>query len=205
VFLAEDTRLNRKVALKILPADVAANEDRMRRFVQEAKSASALNHPNIITIYDIGSADGIDFIAMEFVAGKTLDRCISRHGLRLDEALKYSTHVIFHSNIWRTAAPLLDGRPSTGDRESLKLVKSAAPLISSTRADSAPQFSPDGKRIAFMSNRSGNDEIWVCDSDGSNSIQLTSFDGPNVTTPRWSPDGDELPLTPMQKGSSMSG
>jgi len=127
VYKALDGRLDRLVALKVLPPQKVADSDRKRRFVKEAKAASALNHPNIITIYDIGSADGIDFIAMEFVAGKTLDRCIPRHGLRLDEALKYSTHVIFHSNIWRTAAPLLDGRPSTGDRESLKLVKSAAP------------------------------------------------------------------------------
>jgi Tol biopolymer transport system component len=52
-----------------------------------------------------------------------------------------------------------------------------------------PQFSPDGKRIAFVSDRSGKAEIWACDSDGSNSIQLTSFRGPSVTTPRWSPDG----------------
>ena len=116
-----------------------------------------------------------------------VDAAISRRGQRLAY-----THVIFHSNIWRMAAPILDGRPSSGDRESLKLVKNAAPLISSTRADSAPQFSPDGKRIAFMSNRSGNMEVWVCDSDGSNSIQLTSFNGPNVTTPRWSPDGGRI-------------
>jgi hypothetical protein len=72
VYLTEDTKLNRKVALKILPADVAANEDRMRRFVQEAKSASALNHPNIITIYEIDQVDSLHFIASEFIDGQTL-------------------------------------------------------------------------------------------------------------------------------------
>src|SRR5881397_4048611 len=79
VYLAQDTKLDRKVALKILPADVAAHHDRMRRFIQEAKAASALNHPNIITIYEIdegGSSptvrEGVHFIASEFIDGETL-------------------------------------------------------------------------------------------------------------------------------------
>src|SRR5881296_1566824 len=72
VYLAQDTKLDRKVALKILPADVAANLERMRRFVQEAKSASALNHPNIITIHEIDQTDSVHFIATEFIDGETL-------------------------------------------------------------------------------------------------------------------------------------
>src|SRR5213593_5251452 len=72
VYLAKDTKLDRKVALKILPADVASHHDRMRRFVQEAKAASALNHPNIITIYEIDESDSITFIATEFIDGETL-------------------------------------------------------------------------------------------------------------------------------------
>jgi eukaryotic-like serine/threonine-protein kinase len=72
VYLAQDTKLDRRVALKILPADLAANQDRMRRFVQEAKAADALNHPNIAHIYEIGESDGTNFIAMEFVDSKTL-------------------------------------------------------------------------------------------------------------------------------------
>jgi eukaryotic-like serine/threonine-protein kinase len=67
VYLAQDTKLDRNVALKILPADLAANQDRMRRFVQEAKAASALNHPNIITIYEIDETASGHFIATEFV------------------------------------------------------------------------------------------------------------------------------------------
>src|SRR5712691_2094600 len=72
VYLAQDTKLDRKVALKILPADVAAHPDRMKRFVQEAKAASALNHPNIITIHEIDETDSGHFIATEFIDGETL-------------------------------------------------------------------------------------------------------------------------------------
>src|SRR6185503_8152219 len=73
VYKARDTRLERLVAIKVLPPDKLADPDRKRRFVQEAKAASALNHPNIVTIYEIGSENGVDYLAMEFVAGKTLD------------------------------------------------------------------------------------------------------------------------------------
>lgn len=72
VYLAEDTLLDRKIALKILPAEFAANTERMSRFVREAKSASALNHPNIITIHEIGTAGSTHFIASEYIEGETL-------------------------------------------------------------------------------------------------------------------------------------
>ena len=93
VYKARDTRLNRFVTLKLLPADKIADEERLRRFTQEARTASGLNHPNIITIHDIASEDGVQFMVMEFVAGKTLDQVIPRKGMRLAEVLKIGAQI----------------------------------------------------------------------------------------------------------------
>ena len=93
VYRARDPRLNREVAIKVLPADRVSDEDRRRRFVQEAHAASALNHPHIITIHEIESANGHDFIVMEYVRGKSLDALIPRHGLRLGEVLRIAIPV----------------------------------------------------------------------------------------------------------------
>src|SRR5260370_14986369 len=92
VYLAQDTKLDRKVALKILPAELAANQDRMRRFVQEAKAAAALNHPNIAHIYEIGESEGTNFIAMEFVDGKTLREKIHHERTELRRLLRFLQH-----------------------------------------------------------------------------------------------------------------
>ena len=93
VYLAQDMRLDRKVALKILPADVASNRDRMERFIREAKSAAALSHPNIAQIFEIGEHDGTHFIAMEFVEGVTLREKIHRERTELRKLLRYLQHV----------------------------------------------------------------------------------------------------------------
>lgn len=93
VYKARDTHLDRFAALKVLPPEKVSDPDRKRRFIQEAKAASALNHPNIVHIYDIDQVDGIDFIAMEYVPGKTLDQTIPRKGLRLRESLKYAVPI----------------------------------------------------------------------------------------------------------------
>ncbi len=93
VYLAQDTSLERTVALKILPADMAASEQRMGRFIQEAKTASALNHPNIITIYEIGRAESVLFIATEFIEGETLRERLATTSLTILEALDISVQI----------------------------------------------------------------------------------------------------------------
>ena len=93
VYKARDTHLDRRVAIKVLPADKVADPGRKQRFVQEAKAASALNHPNIVTIYDIRSQDGTDFIVMEYIEGKTLDQLIAPKGMRPAQALKYAVQI----------------------------------------------------------------------------------------------------------------
>ncbi|MDQ6706870.1 MAG: protein kinase [Acidobacteriota bacterium] len=93
VYKARDTHLDRFVALKVLPPERVADPERKRRFVLEAKSASALNHPNIVHIYDIANVDGVDYIAMELVEGKTLGDAIGHVGLRTDQVLKYGLQI----------------------------------------------------------------------------------------------------------------
>ena len=93
VYRARDTHLDRFVALKVLPPERVSDVERQRRFVQEAKAASALNHPNIVTIHDIATDQGVTFMAMELIEGKTLTEAIPRQGLRLGEALNYAVQV----------------------------------------------------------------------------------------------------------------
>src|SRR2546422_4124384 len=93
VYLAEDTRLGRKVALKVLPAQFTREAERIRRFQQEARAASALNHPNIITIYEIGEIDSLHFIATEFIEGETLRRHLAGKQMKITEALQVATKV----------------------------------------------------------------------------------------------------------------
>ncbi len=112
-----------------------------------------------------------------------LDPALSSRG-----DLAYS-EVIFDVNIW--------GFDLSGPEKS---ASEPAPLIASTFLDHVPQFSPDGKKIAFASYRSGNAEIWVCDADGSSPFQLTSFGGPDCSSPRWSPDSREIAFVFNQAG-----
>jgi serine/threonine protein kinase/tetratricopeptide (TPR) repeat protein len=92
VYLAQDTKLNRKVAIKILPSKLASDHDRMRRFMQEAQAAAALNHPNIAHIYEIGESENTHFIAMEFIDGLTLREMIHGGQADLAKLLRYLQH-----------------------------------------------------------------------------------------------------------------
>jgi len=91
------------------------------------------------------------------------------------------------SDLWRVELPAVAGPSDGHDR-----VLAPTRVLSSSRMDAMPDFSPDGKRVAFCSNRSGSMEIWVADADGTNTRQVTSFDGPQALLPRWSPDGTQI-------------
>src|SRR5204862_1631157 len=93
VYLANDTQLHRSVAVKVLPAQLAADADRMRRFNQEATAAASLNHPNIAHVYEIGADNGLNFIAMEFVDGLTLRDKIHKEQTELSKLLRHLQHV----------------------------------------------------------------------------------------------------------------
>src|SRR5262245_25251874 len=92
VFLAEDVRLGRKVAIKFLPAPFMRNEDRVRRFIQEARAASALNHPNIVTIHEFGESQAGSFIVMEFIQGRTL-RAVMEKSLPPQEVIRLGVQI----------------------------------------------------------------------------------------------------------------
>ena len=106
VYRAMDIRLDRPVAIKVLPEEAVANADRKRRFVQEANAASALNHPNIITIHEIDEADSINFIATEFIDGETLRERMRSAPMKLGEALDVAIQT----------ASALAAQPAAGDR-----------------------------------------------------------------------------------------
>src|SRR5688572_16250076 len=98
VYSAFDTRLNRQVALKLLPADFARDEDRVRRFEQEARATSALNHPNILTVYDIGTASpelgGAPFIVAELLEGEELRATLNEGALAPRKAIEYARQMV---------------------------------------------------------------------------------------------------------------
>ena len=118
--------------------------------------------------------------------GRALRPTVARKGNRMAY-----TNVNFTSEIWRAELPSGGLKPSP-----------PAKFITSTELEEGPQYSPDGRRIVFQSTRTGNYEIWRCDADGSNLVQLTHFDGPLTGTPRWSPDGREIVFDSRPVGHS---
>jgi len=93
VYRARDQRLERDVAIKVLPAHLSSDQQLHARFKSEAKSLSALQHPNICVVYDVGTQDGLDFMVMEYVSGQTLAELIPSGGLPTDVALKYAVQI----------------------------------------------------------------------------------------------------------------
>src|SRR5580658_7938066 len=93
VYRARDTRLDRTVAVKVLPEHIARREDLRARFEREARAVASLNHPNICTLYDIGTQDGAGYMVMEYMEGETLAARIEKGALPLDQALKFATQI----------------------------------------------------------------------------------------------------------------
>jgi len=93
VYLAEDSRLDRKVALKILPDHLSERADLRERFEREARAVSSLNHPHICTLYDIGEQDGIHFLVMEHLEGETLAARLEKGALPLEQTLEYAIQI----------------------------------------------------------------------------------------------------------------
>src|SRR6267143_871029 len=150
VYRARDTRLERTVAIKILPQQVSNDAVRKQRFEREAKTISSLNHSHICVLYDVGSQDGVDYLVMECVEGETLAKRLEKGPLSLEQILKYGTQMadaldkahragIVHrdlkpGNIMLTAtgAKLLD----------FGLAKAAAPLVSGATLTAAVPTTP---------------------------------------------------------------
>jgi serine/threonine-protein kinase len=140
VYKARDTRLHRIIALKTLPAEKVADADRKRRFLLEAQAASRLNHPNIVTIYDIFEENDVCFIAMEYVAGTTLERASNGDGLPLNDTMKYAAEIadalaaahsagVIHRDL-KPANIIIteDGRVKLLDFGLAKLIEPAVPM-----------------------------------------------------------------------------
>jgi serine/threonine protein kinase/Tol biopolymer transport system component len=93
VYRARDTRLNRIVAIKVLPSSLVRDLERRKRFEREARAISSLNHPHICTLHDVGQQDGVDFLVMEYLEGETLATCLKKGALPLDRVLRYAIEI----------------------------------------------------------------------------------------------------------------
>jgi serine/threonine protein kinase len=106
VYLAQDARLGRRVALKVLPTEFARDEDRVARFEREARAVAALSHPGIAVLYEIGEADAVRYLAMEYVEGRSLQEELAAGPLSLDRLIDYTTQIAdaLEKNLWSVPA-----------------------------------------------------------------------------------------------------
>jgi serine/threonine protein kinase len=292
VYLAEDTRLGRKVAIKLLLEEFTTDGERVRRFEREARAASAINHPNILTIYEIGRSEGLHFIAAEYVEGQTLRQRMKQPRLSLREALDVAIQVASALNAAHTAAiihrdikpenimvrpdglvkvldfglaKLTERRATSYDTQvstiagrttelgvvmgtarymspeqarglevdartdifSLgvviyEMMAGCAPFEGATTNDviaailktepppltfdpglqSEPSWSPDGRFIAYSSDRGGNFDIWVQQVSGGNPVQVTKSPA-HDWQPSWSPNGHSLVFRSERDGGGL--
>ncbi len=156
VFLAEDTKLDRKVALKILPGEFAGDSDRMGRFVREAKSASALNHPNIITIHEINKYENAHFIAMEFIDGEMLRDRLLKNELPIEEALEIAVQTVSALAVAHEAGIThRDIKPENIMIRRDGLVKLLDFGIAKLCCQDEPELDPEGETVVLFNTKAG--------------------------------------------------
>jgi serine/threonine-protein kinase len=153
VYKARDTRLDRTVAVKILPADVSAEPDRRARFEREARAIAALDHPHICALHDVGEHDGTLFLVMPHLEGETLAARIERAGggLPLDLALTIGCEI--------AGALAKAHRAGITHRDLNVRDRKPSPILETPITEMQGKLSPDGRFVAFASNESGRYEV----------------------------------------------
>ncbi|MBI1790198.1 MAG: serine/threonine-protein kinase [Acidobacteria bacterium] len=185
VYKALDTHLNRTVAIKVLPVSAVADAGRRQRFIQEAHAASALDHPNIVAVYDISEADGQLFIVMQYVAGKTLRALFGSHGLPLNDALRYAFQMadalaqahargIVHRDLKPENVMVTEqGQVKILDFGLAKLIEP----VEANETSEETGWSAGGRWIYFGSNRGGDWQVWKVPAEGGAAVQVTRHGG----------------------------